>query len=843
MAEEISTELSEDGLPEDFEVKENEDGSAEIIPPQDEESMSEKDNFYENLVEKVDSEWLKETVDEMLGFVETDKESRKKRDEQYADAIRRSGLGDDAPGGAEFEGASRVVHPMIAEAAIDFQASAIKELFPVEGAVKMNILGKATPEKFQKADRKRRHMNWQLKTQIKEFEPSLEQILSQVPMGGVQYSKMYYWERAKRPKFEYVPLDDIFIPFHAASFRSAQRKTHRQRLNKIDFEERIASGLYLDPEEEFDDGLDSTKQEEQESKAQKANDKIEGKEPDYDEDGLRTVYEIYCWMEVPDDQFTDEKYKYCPYILTIDESTEKALALYRNWDPELETYEELEWIVDWPCIPWRGAYDIGLSHLIGSLGAAATGALRALLDSAHINNAPTAIKLKGAQMSGQSTNISVTQIHEIDAAPGVDDIRKIAMPLPFNPPSTVLFSLLGFLTEAGRGMIRTAIENSPEYSPNIAPGTQLSMVEQGLKVYSAIHKRLHSSFERVLRILHRLNKDHLEDEAPDDNEDHTNDWDDEINEKLAYRSDYEGEMDVAPVSDPNIFSDHQRYSQMGAVGQLMDKAPQIYDVRAYHKRMLQLMKVPAIEELLPEQQNEFDENPVTENIKMALGSIAGVLPDQDHLAHIQVHMDFIASPMFGENPAIKPVIAAPWVQHMIQHMLMLYGSEVRDLIEKASGMKTKEFISDDPEVREALSKAAAAASPLALQQSEGLLQTVAQKVAEMQQFAQSLQPPPIMDPSQVAAKDVENRAQLGAQKNQIEQSKVNLQQQKIQTDFELADKKIAVDLVKNREDNETAMQITAAKLAEGKSSNLKTGTSIDQDYKTGGLVMKGNDNG
>lgn len=869
-SEDIDDVETDDEIPEDFDVEENEDGSADIIPKQSDTLEENSSDFYENLAKTLSQEsegaqFLNNLATDYLAFIEIDKKSREKRDKQYAEAIRRTGLGDDAPGGAEFEGASKVVHPLIAECAIEFNSTAIKELCPAGGPVKTNVIGRVTPQKLQKADRKQRHMNWQFKNQILEFKSCLEQTLTQASVSGVQYTKQYYWARGRRAKFEYVPMDDIYVPFHAANFYSASRKTHRQRLNKIDFEERVASGLYLD---EID--LDMTDAMNfMESESQKASDKVEGKEEQqqYDEDGLRTVYEVYCWLEVPNDKYLKGEYTYAPYVLTIDDPTNKVIGLYRNWDESEDTYEPLDWIVEWGFIPWRGAYNIGFSHLLNGISGAATGALRALLDSAHINNSATAIKLKGAQFSGQSASIGVTQIHEIDAAPGVDDIRKIAMPLPFNPPSSVLFELLGFLISEGKGLVKTVIEADPDYSPNMAPGTQYNQIEQGLKVYSAIHARMHDSMDRVLKIQHRLNKTYLENEKPEDeDDDHATDLVDTESNLLAYRTDYEGEMDVQPVSDPNIFSDSQRFAQMGAVGQLIDKAPQFYDVRAYHKCMLQLLKLPNIDQLMPEQAGIQDENPATENIKMATGQPAGVLPDQDHLAHIQVHMDFMMSPMFGQNPAIKPRFSSSWLEHMIQHMLMLYGSELKELIEKASGQKMKDMLDEDQEVRDALSKAVAAASPTALEHSSALLEKVLPVIVEVMQYVQQNQPPMPMDPTAVAAQDVQLRAKEAEQKNQTEQAKLQLKGQEVQTKTQLEAEKLRVkqveqdqknksaqdiamlkaqvDMQKNTDDNETALNIAGMRLIDGDGTgNIQNGNSLDQNYANGGLVIPdGGDN-
>lgn len=845
MVDELEQDESpEEELSEDYEIEENEDGSAQLIPKETPE-LAELD-FYDNLAETLlDPLELNNLATDYLDYIELDKKAREEREKQYAETIRRTGLGNDAPGGAEFDGASKVVHPLISEAVVDFASAAIKELFPATGPVKIKIQGKQDSEKYRKADRKQRHMNWQCTTQMPEFKSVIEQVLTQIPLGGVQYTKMYFWDRGNRPKTEFVPLDDIYIPYQAANFLSSERKTHRQRLTKMEFEERIAAGIYIDPELSITAGADP----DSDSAPQRATNKIEGKSQEgYDEDGMRTVFEIFCWLNIEDQEVSGE-YSYAPYILIIDEPSSKVLGLYRNWDPEDATRQELQWIVEWPFIPWRGAMAIGLGHLIGSLSAAATGALRALLDSAHINNAATGLKLKGGQMSGQTASISIGNIHEIDAAPNVDDIRKIFMPLPFNPPSTVLFELLGFITAAAKGIVKTAIEQNPDYSPNTPPGTEYSHIEQGMKVYSAIHSRLHDAMSRQLDILHRLNRLHLEDSHPPESEEEEDSFSDMENNCLAFKSDYEGEMDVQPVSDPNIFAEAQRFAQMASIERLIDKAPQIYNVRAYHERMLQLMKVPDYEQLLPKPQGEQDENPATENIKMASGATANVLPDQDHLAHIQTHMDFMLSPLFGQNPVIKKNYAPQWLAHMIQHMLMLYGSEVKDLIEQAAGMEAKDFASDNPKVTEALAKAIAAASPLAIKNVTPLLEKLLPTIVETMQFVQQNSPPPPVDPSvatmQVAQMNLQQKKEEIAQNAQLKQLEIQtdasskqqdnqarLQEQQLEnaSDKEVAEIKAMTELKKNTDDNNTAKELTALKiLASGgkEAGGFTNGNSLD----------------
>ena len=118
------------------EVEELPDGSA-IVRMEDLKGPDESPDFYENLAEKFDSNKLASVALKYLDLIEKDKDAREERDKQYEEGLRRTGLGHDAPGGAQFQGASKVVHPVMAEACVDFAASAAKELLPPDGIVKI----------------------------------------------------------------------------------------------------------------------------------------------------------------------------------------------------------------------------------------------------------------------------------------------------------------------------------------------------------------------------------------------------------------------------------------------------------------------------------------------------------------------------------------------------------------------------------------------------------------------------------------------------------------------------------------------------------------------------------
>ena len=642
----------------DADIEETADGGAIVTMPDDFKGPSDDTDFYENLAETINIIDLSKLTMRYLDMLDKDKEARKKRDKQYEDGIKRTGLGDEAPGGANFMGASRVVHPVMAEVCVDFAASAIKELFPPDGPVRTNILGEVTEEKTEVAERKRDYMNWQLTEQIPEFRDETEQLLTQLPLGGSQYMKLWFDEKLRRPCAEFIPIDNILLPFAAANFYSAQRVSEIQDITDWEFETRIKSGLYRDIT------YIRASSDPEESGPQQATNEIEGKESDENEDGLRRVFHIYTWLELEDDSFSEGEM--APYILMIDETENKVLGLYRNWEMGDKTMDKLDWIIEFKFIPWRGAYAIGLPHLIGGLSAALTGALRALLDTAHVNNSLTMLKLKGGRNSGQTQQPEMTQVTEIEAAPGIDDIRKIAMPMPFNPPSPVLFELLGWLDNAAKGVVSTAEEKIADMNTNMPVGTTQALIEQGAKVFSSIHARLHDSQRRVLGVLGRINRWYLNEQKKGDM----------VADLAVTKADFERNTDVVPVSDPHIFSETQRMAQSQAVLALMEKYPNEFNQKAVLGRILKQMKVPNISELMPAAAKPDELDAANENAAMALGKPAFAYPRQDQLAHIQTHLNFALDPVMGSNPLIAQVYIPQALEHIKQHMMLWYTNQM-----------------------------------------------------------------------------------------------------------------------------------------------------------------------
>lgn len=774
-------------LPE-IETEEQPDGSA-IVQLDDGPEFN--PDFYDNLADSIDQGTLTSLSFRYLDLLETDKEARSLRDKQYEEGIRRTGMGNDAPGGATFMGASKVVHPVMAEGCVDFASRAIKEMFPPDGPVKTKVLGKMDDDKAAKAERKRDYLNWQITDQIEEFKDEQEQLLTQLPLGGSQYFKIWFDDQKKRPCVEFLPIDRVILPFAATNFYTAQRAAEVHELTQYEFERRIRTGMYRDI------SYVKASQTLDQNKVEQANNKVEGKQFEDNKDGLRKVYHIYTYLELEDDNQT--KGEMAPYILMVDELDNEVVGLYRNWEEQDETMTKLDWVVEFKFIPWRGAYAIGLPHLIGGLSAALTGALRALLDTAHINNSATMLKLKGAKISGQSQQVDVTQIIEIEGAPGVQDIRQIAMPMPFNPPSPVLFQLLGWLDKAAKGVVTTSEEKIADINANAPVGTTQALIEQGAAVFSSIHARMHDSQARVLKILCRLNRWHFDEMQKGD----------VVADLEVTRNDFAKNTDVVPVSDPHIFSETQRMAQIQAVIARSDKHPELYNAKAVEERLLKQMKVANINELLkdapaPEQRTSADENAA-----LLIGQAAYAYIQQDHIAHIQDHLQFAMNPFLGQSPFADPNYIGNLIEHLKQHMTLWYLNRSNGYVEQSMGKPVDDY--DHPELTATIDKVYTTVGAHVMMDTEEVfgqfqqaLQALVQMAEQRKQQGQQL-PPDAQVVKDTSMAETQRKAAKDEADNQYKQVKLQQEMQE-----HLDDNRTKVDIENSKLTHETIQNVAQA---------------------------------
>lgn len=862
---------------------------AKIDPEKEEAETEDTAAFYDNLIPELDPIELDSLAGILLDAIKIDKDARKERDSQYAEAIQRTGLGKDTPGGAAFTGASKAVDPMMSQAAFDFAARAIKELMPPNGPVKMFVPGKEVPpDRMQKAERKKEYMNWQFKRQMPEFRTELEKLLTQVPMGGSMFMRLTpdFAKRRNRPVPRFVAVDEISIPFAAANFYSAERQTYHEPVTQLEFQARVDDEMYIVPASQLiaiageQPAVAATSTPPEQTKAQKATDKVEGKQqPGQDKDGTRTVHEVSLDYNFKKKPGNDPKGR-VPYILSIDETTRKIVRVIRNWEESDELTERMQWMVEFPCLPWRGAYSVGFNQFIGSLSGAATGALRALLDAALIQNSQTLAKIKGANFTGQSARIDQTQILEIEGGTaGSSDIRQLLMAIPFPGPSATLFELLSFLTERGQSAIHVAMEQLAQGNAEMPVGTTLALIEEGMRVMAAIHLRLYHAMDYVINILHRINRMYLTDE----------DVKNDIGEVLAHRDDFEGPLDCIPVADPEIFTDVQRIAQAQIVADRATANPDIYDRRETERTLLERARIQNIDRLLIPQPKPTAMNQVNENVAMTLGQPVAAFPDQDHLAHLEVLLDYMMSPVLGSLPIIIPSFMPAALEHIKQHVAYWYVTQFHETMQEGlKGELGDDAVStvmkqQDSETRKELDKALADSSAAISKSAVKVLSKIPQAIQMAQQLLQQFKPaaPQMpLDPNKADATqakreqtqatsaikdkelqlegqqkiiDLQDKRQERAQAQQTESAKMSADAQTAADQQDHEDARQAADASarlgelaqqergqderkvaeleseerRNTQDNVTAVKISSAELESGEKADRSTGTGTN----------------
>ena len=614
-----------------------------------------------NLAETIDEKELSRKAQELIGYYENDEEARSEWKERYTQGLKTldpdGGL-DDGDSERGTRGLSVVVHPLIAEAATQFNAKAIAELYPSGGPIKTVIIGDPDEEIEEQGRRVREFMNWQVTNEMQEYFPDLDQLLFHLPLVGQAFKKVWWDANLDRQCSQFVKAEDFVVAPESKDLYTSPRYTHVIRMPKNDFNRYVQNGYYLPTKYTDGDSIDPSGD---------VIGEIEGVDQ-YDDsnDDVMTLLEMHVYDlfdgidgEEMDDGDEDDNAVAIPYVITIDYDSQAVVAVRRNWKEEDELKKRRDWFVSYKFLPGLGFYGFGLYHMIGGLGKAATGSLRALLDSAAFSNMQGGFKLRG-RVQGGDMQISPGEFVDLDST--VDDVNKAIMPLPFKEPSGSLFNLLGFMVDAGQRFASTADLNIGDVNPNAPVGSTVALIEQGSKAFSAIHKRLHYAQGQEFKLLAALNAENLPDEFS---------FSQAGAAEIIYRADFDDRIDIVPVSDPNIFSTAQRIAQAQAVLEMARSAPQFHDLYAAYKRMYEAIRIPNIDEILKKPDEAVLMDPIDENMSVLYGKGIRAFPEQDHEAHIAVHMQFMQDPSLAGNPgakAMQPVLIA----HIAEHIALLY---------------------------------------------------------------------------------------------------------------------------------------------------------------------------
>ena len=640
--------------PEEFE------GGAEVIPDgeggaivqaiaeatgMDINDMIEHDS---NLAEYLDEEVLKEISMDLRASFEDDLQSRDAWEETYTKGLDLLGVGS-TDRSVPFEGASGVTHPLIAESVTQFQAQAYKELLPSGGPVKTKVIGLSNPETEGQATRVKNFMNYLIMEKMEEFDPDMDQMLFYLPLSGSTFKKVYYDEAKGRPVSKFVAAQDVVVPYTATDLVTAPRISHVLKMTDNEVRKLQVGGMYRDIE------LGESGDNEEDSVEQKV-DELQGISRTY-KDEIRNILEIHSVMEIEGFEDKDEQGELTgiklPYIVTIDRSKGDVLAIRKNYAEKDPLKQTIPYFVHYKFMPGLGFYGFGLTHMIGGLGRAATSILRQLIDAGTLANLPAGFKARGVRVRNSDDPLQPGEWRDIDVPGG--DIRSAITPLPYKEPSATLAQLLAALIEGGRRFLSVADQEANNMGGQAPVGTTVAMLERGMKVMSAIHKRLHYGQKNEFRILARIVAENLPPSYP---------YQVAGASPEIKQQDFDGRVDIIPVSDPNIFSMAQRVALAQSQLQLAQSNPEMHNMHASYQRMYQALEVQNIDEILPPIPEPQPMDPAIENARALSGQLLQAFPDQNHDAHIMAHMIFMKTPLVQTSPQIMGTFYAHLQEHL-----------------------------------------------------------------------------------------------------------------------------------------------------------------------------------
>ena len=565
-----------------------------------------------------------------------------------------------------FEGACTAVHPLLVESAVKFQSKAISELFPPSGPVKSQVLGTSNFQKDQQAQRVQEFMNYQLTEQMPEYFDEFERMLFHLPLIGSAFKKVYYDASLERPVAEFVPIDQFYVSYYASDLRKADRYTHIIYRSPHDLMREIRSGMYLDIE--LPDAYVPSP-----TPISSKIDTVMGMSQTGEDDPQYVLLEQHCYLELESDPEYSEGVA-LPYIVTVEEQSRQILSIRRNYRPDDPTREKIMHFVHYRFVPGFGFYGLGLIHFLGNLTLTATAAMRALVDAGQFSNLPGGFKAKGVRIVGDNDPIAPGEFKEVEAT-GMD-LSKSIVPLPYKEPSSTLYQMLNFVTATGQKFADSTeqvVSDASSYGP---VGTTMALLEASSKFFSAIHKRLHKSQKDEFKILAKINYDYLPNEYPFDVPG--------MSQKILKR-DFDGRIDVIPVSDPNIPSNAHRMMLAQMALQLAQQSPPgMFNLEALNRTILDAANMPNLDEILPPKKEPRPLDPLSDIAAATRGLPIAAFPGQNHDAHVQVKMAFLQDPMNGKNPAMQRVV--PVLQSNIQeHIIMKYQEQVTGVAQNIVG--------------------------------------------------------------------------------------------------------------------------------------------------------------
>ena len=745
-------------------------------------------DFDSNLADYMEDDVLGRLASQLNGDFESDRNSRADWARSYTRGLDLLGLkADDRT--TPWPGACGVYHPILTEAVVRFQSQAVMELFPASGPVKTKIIGDITDQKEEQALRIQQHMNYLLTEKMTEFRPETEQMLFSLPLAGSSFKKVYYDPNMGRVCSHFVPAEDFVVSYGASDLQTASRYTHMMRKSKNDIRKLQVAGLYRD--------IELSPNAPEYSDIQEKYDELEGESPTYEHDDRYVLLEVHVDLDLEGYEDVDDDEEQTgialPYVVTLVKGGSSVLSIRRNWYEDDPLRMKRLHFVHYQYMPGLGFYGFGLTHLIGGIAKSATSLLRQLVDAGTLSNLPGGLKARGLRIKGDDSPIMPGEFRDVDVPGGA--IKDNIAFLPYKEPSNVLHALLGEIVEEGRRFASITDLKLADMKQDAPVGTTLALIERSMKVMSAIQARLHDAMRKEFILIAGIVRDYAEDE-----------YEYKTDDKEAIKSDdFDGRVDIIPVSDPNAATMSQRIMQYQAALQLSQSAPQMYDLPELHRQMLDVLGIQDAEKIIPLSEEMKPRDPVSENMDVLNGKPLKAFIRQDHEAHIQVHMAAIQDPKIQQLVSQSPmasVIGAAMASHVQEHLGFMYRRE----IEKQLGLELPPPGTELPEDIEAK------LSRLIAEAAERLFNKNVSE-AQQQKAQEQMQDPMFQLQKQeldLRAADIKRKADTDKARIMFnaekERSSQELEREEMEQKAELEGVKLGVEIAKSQ--NEAASKVS-----------------------------------
>ena len=756
-------------IPDNVEIVEEEDGSVVVdFDPREDKGMD--GDFYANLAEDMSDDELGRLSGELTSEFEENKSSRQEWEDAFANGLELLGFSYEERS-QPFRGASGVTHPLLAESATQFQAQAFNELLLQGGPVRTLVMGSSTPEKEDQAQRVKEFMNYYITSVMEEYTPEFDQMLFYLPLAGSTFKKVYYDENLDRAVSKFIPAEDLVVPYSTSDLETCPNITHVVKMSLNDLRKRQLSGFYRDIPVIPAQGEGSALKDELE--------RIDGmyaSNVDYD----CTLLECHVDLDLEGFEEQDDDGETTgikvPYVVTISQDNGQILSIRRNYKEDDEKKKKIQYFVHYKFLPGFGFYGLGLIHTIGGLSRTATAALRQLIDAGTLSNLPAGFKARGLRIRDDDEPLQPGEFRDVDAPGG--DIKASLMSLPFKGPDQTLMALLGFVVDAGRRFATITDMKVGDGNQQAAVGTTIAMLEQGSRVMSAVHKRLHYAMRLEFKLLSNVMAEFLPDSYP---------YRIAGVDSAVKAEDFDERVDVLPVSNPNIFSQAQRIALAQTKMQMATAAPEMHNMYEVFRDMYEALGVRDIDRILkrtPEPE-AIPKDPASENIDVLDMLPLVAFEGQDHEAHIMSHMVFGSTPLVAGTPQI----AVSLQKHIMDHVRISAREKAAvEMIQSSGGQALSEEQMLDVEARTA--------------------QYVAEGMTALKQLSAQLSAPGPDPLVQLKEKELQVRAQAEQNDAQVDAAKLGLEQQKVQQRGEQFDKRL------DSQERQTAARINAAERRE-----------------------------